>query len=181
MRAPCSALPAPAPPLRKGTKPVPKGFFRNRRNSQKAWKDGWGSPFGPAPGSAGENPPTKRHQKDAQQPHGLGSQESDGRAAADFAGPTGLVPNPAVKTHVTGTPPEYQNPCSLLLPCGWPRKHPATGRKPAPEGHAVSDPVYTKRPEQANPERQRVDLGLSGTGGGGNNGDCAVRVGFLVR
>lgn len=116
----------------------------------------------------------QRHQKDAQQPHGLGSQESDGRAAADFAGPTGLVPNPAVKTHVTGTPPEYQNPCSLLLPCGWPRKHPATGRKPAPEGHAVSDPVYMKRPEQANPERQRVDLGLSGTGGGGNNGDCGV-------
>lgn len=67
----------------------------------------------------------QRHRKATRQPHDLGSRESDGRVVTDFTGPTGLVLNPAVRTRVTGIPPEYQNPCSLLLPCGWPCKHPA--------------------------------------------------------
>lgn len=119
----------------------------------------------------------QRHQKDAQQPHGLGSQESDGRVAADFAGPTGLVPNPAVKTHVTGTPPEYQNPCSLLLPCGWPRKHPQQEGNQPPKGTQCLIPfIRNVQNRQIQKDREWI-WGCQEPGEGG----ITVTVGFLVR
>ena len=57
-------------------------------------------------------------------------------------------------------------------------EHDAQWEKPETEGHTVCDSIDGKRPEQANPETQRVSSWLS-RAGEGDGGDCWWGWGFF--